>query len=127
MYNGFRKVLIPVSDNIILVKSKSFALEIIQLYKYLSSNQKEFVLSKQLLRSGTSIGANAREAVNAYSKKEFASKMSIALKEAAETAYWLELLVESDYLTQGQFAPLFSRTEELVKLLTSIVKTSKSD
>jgi len=74
MYNEARKGLILLSDNVVLTKSKAFAVRMIQLYKYLSSDRKEFILSKQLLRSGTSIGANAREAVNAYSKKEFASK-----------------------------------------------------
>lgn len=112
-------------DNVILVKSKSFAIRIINLYKYLCS-QNEYILSKQLLRSGTSIGANVREAVNAYSKKEFASKMSLSLKEAGETAYWLELLVETNYITQSQFDSIYADNEELVKLLTSIVKSSKT-
>ncbi|WP_308660694.1 four helix bundle protein [Christensenella minuta] len=80
-----------------------------------------------MLRSGTSIGANVREAANAYSKKEFAAKMSIALKGAAETAYWLELLVESDYISNPQFDSIYADVEELLKLLTSIVKTSKSE
>ena len=86
------------SDNIILSKSKAFAVRIVRLYQYLCNDKKEFVLSKQLLRSGTSIGANVKEAVRGQSKPDFISKMSIALKEAAETEYWLELLYETDYL-----------------------------
>ena len=116
-----------MTDNVVLTKSKAFALRCIKLYKYLSSDMREFILSKQMLRSGTSIGANVREATNAYSKKEFAAKMSIALKEAAETAYWLELLVESDYISKPQFDSVYSDAEELLKLLTSIVKTSKAE
>ncbi|MDL2287420.1 four helix bundle protein [Eubacteriales bacterium OttesenSCG-928-G02] len=114
-----------MSDNIILNKSKSFAVRIIKLYQYLCANPHEFILSKQLLRSGTSIGANAREAVSSYSKKEFAAKMSIALKEANETAYWLELLVETGYINKEQFNSIYADTEELIKLLVSIVKSSK--
>lgn len=115
-----------VPDNVILVKSKAFAVRIIRLHQHLSKSH-EFVMSKQLLKSGTSIGANAREAVNAYSKKEFAAKMSIALKEASETAYWLELLVETDYITKEQFDSIHTDNEELIKLLVKIVKTSKPE
>jgi four helix bundle protein len=118
---------VAVSDNAILNKSKAFAVRCIKLYKYLCSDMHEFVLSKQLLRSGTSIGANVREAANAYSKKEFAAKMSIALKEAGETAYWLELLVETEYISETQYKSLYSDVEELLKLLTSIVKSSKAE
>ena len=112
-------------DNAILTKSKNFAVRIINLYKHLCSESKEYTLSKQILRCGTSIGANVREAVNAYSKKEFSAKMSIALKEAGETAYWLELFAETDYISDAQFRSLYNDIEELIKLLTSIVKTSK--
>ena len=109
-----------------MVKSKAFAVRIIRLYKHLCSEANEYTLSKQVLRSGTSIGANVREAVSAYSKKDFAAKMSIALKEASESAYWLELLVETEYITQQQFQSLYAELKELIKLLTAIVKTSKS-
>ncbi len=112
-------------DNAILTKSKAFAIRAIKLYKHLCAEEHEYTLSKQILRSGTSIGANVREAVNAYSKKDFTAKMSVALKEASETAYWLELLVETEYLSETQFRSLYDDIEELIKLLTSIVKTSK--
>ncbi len=84
-------------ENIIVVKSKAFAIRIIKLYKYLN-NKKEFVLSKQLIKSGTSIGANVKEAIRGQSKPDFYAKMNIALKEASETEYWLELLYESDFI-----------------------------
>ena len=116
-----------MTDNVVVVKSKSFAIRVIRLYQHLNTTAHEYVMSKQLLRSGTSIGANVREAVNAYSKKEFAAKMSIALKEAGETAYWLELLVETDYITKVQFDSIYADNEELIKLLVSIVKASKQD
>jgi len=112
-------------ENAILVKSKSFSVRIIKLYQYLSKNN-EFILSKQLLRSGTSIGANVREATSAYSKKEFAAKMGISLKEAHETAYWLELLFETEYIIKEQFDSIYADNNELIKLLTAIVKTSRS-
>lgn len=113
------------SDNIILSKSKAFAVRIVRLYQYLCNDKKEFVLSKQLLRSGTSIGANVKEAVRGQSKPDFISKMSIALKEAAETEYWLELLYETDYLDETQFQSIYMDNQELLKILTSIVKSSK--
>lgn len=87
-------------ENVVVTKSFTFAIQTINCYKKLCSEQKEYVLSKQLLRAGTSIGANIREGVQAQSKKDFVSKMSIALKEAYETEYWIELLTETDYLTQ---------------------------
>lgn len=114
-------------DNIILEKSKSFAIRIINLYKYLSKEKDEKILSKQLLRSGTSIGANCREASRAQSKADFISKMNIALKEADETAYWLELLNETDYINDKQFENIYNDNEELIKLLVSIIKTAKQN
>ena len=116
-----------MSENVIITKSKSFAIRIIKLYKYLTSEKQEYILSKQLLRSGTSIGANVREAVSAYSKKDFSAKMGIALKEANETAYWLELLVETDYITKLQFDSIYVDNKEIIRLLSSIVKSSKSE
>lgn len=108
-------------------KSKAFALRIIKLRRYLCNDApiREFDLSKQLIRSGTSIGANVRESRNAQSTADFISKMSIALKEADESEYWLELLQESEYLTQEQGDSLLYDCRELIKMLTSIIKTSK--
>lgn len=97
-----------MKNNVISDKSKAFAVRIIKLYKYLTDKQSEYVLSKQLLRSGTSIGANIREAVQAQSKNDFVSKMNIALKEASESEYWLELLFETDYLSKEQFDSIYS-------------------
>lgn len=115
-----------VEDNLILVKSKAFALRIIRLYKYLCEEKKEFVLSKQVLRSGTSIGANAKEASLAQSKKDFEAKLSIALKEAGETEYWLELLHESDYIEEKSFESMNADNKELIRIITSILKSSRS-
>ena len=111
-------------ENVLLDKSKKFALEIIKLYKGLCSEQKEFVLSKQLLRSGTSIGANAREAKRAQSKPDFNAKLHISLKEAEESEYWLELLYESDYLIKETFDKIYSDCEEIIRILVSILKHS---
>lgn len=115
------------NGNITLEKSKLFAIRIIQLYQYLSSNKKEYTLSKQILRSGTSIGALMREAEHAQSKADFLNKTNVALKEANETLYWLELLVETNYLSQEQFNSIYKDGEELVKLLAAIVKTTKQN
>ncbi len=109
--------------NSILIKSKQFALRIIRLYKYLCDRKKEFVLSKQILRSGTSIGANAKEASVAQSKADFYAKLSISLKEAAETEYWLEILHESEYIDDKQFEGINGDCTEILKILTSILKT----
>ena len=112
-------------DNLILDKSKAFAIRIINLYKHLNEEKREYILSKQLLRSGTSIGANCREAARGQSKADFVAKMNIALKEADETAYWLELLYATDFVTQVQFQSIYNDAEELIKLLVSIIKTAK--
>lgn len=109
------------------LKSYAFALRIIKLYKYLNTEHKEYVLSKQVLRSGTSIGALVKESEHAQSKADFIHKMSIALKEANETEYWLSLLKDSGYITDKSFESLHSDATELLKLLISIVKTSKSN
>lgn len=113
-----------MSENVILEKSKIFAVRIVNLYKYLNENKHEYVLSKQLLRSGTSIGANVREAHNSQSKKEFIAKMNISLKEASETEYWLELLHETNYLNTEEFQSIYKDCNEINKLLISILKTS---
>lgn len=114
-------------DNIIKQKSFSFAVRIVSIYKHISENKKEYVLCKQLLRSGTSIGANVREADNAESKSDFIHKMSIAQKETDETMYWLELLKESEYLSEKDFESLFSDAAEILKILRSIILTTKKN
>ena len=116
-----------MKNNTILNKSKALALRVIRMYNYLCDEKKEFVLSKQVLRSGTSIGANVREANRSQSKKEFVAKLNISLKEADETMYWLELLHESEYLDDNTFNSIYNDTEELVKLLVSIIKSTKSN
>lgn len=108
-------------------KSFEFAVRIVNLYKYLVSKKHEYVLSKQLLRSGTSIGANISEAQRGQSKADFIAKMSIALKEANETYYWLCLLHRTDYLTKTQFASLEKDILELIRLLMAICKTSNNN
>ncbi len=113
------------TDNVIVDKSKAFALRIIKLYKYLCSDKNEYILSKQLLRSGTSIGANVKEAIRGQSKADFVSKLNISLKEASETEYWLELLHESGYLSDEQFNSIYADCVELLKLLTAIINSSK--
>ena len=109
-------------DSVTLDKSKNFAIRIVRLYQYLCTEKKEFVLSKQLLRSGTSIGANLAEAIYGISDKDFLSKIYISLKECAETNYWLELLFKTDYLTEQQYQSINEDCTELIKLLTSSEK-----
>lgn len=111
--------------NIIRTKSYQSAVRVVNLYKFLVEDRKEFVLSKQLLRSGTSIGANVREAEHAESKADFIHKLSIALKEANETEYWIDLLKETSYLNNSEYISIQVDIKEILKLLTSIIKTSK--
>ena len=113
------------ADNQILIDSKAFALRIIKLYKFLKEEKQVYVLSKQVLRSGTSIGVNVRESVNAQSRMDFINKLNIALKEANETEYWLELLHESDILDQKQFESIYDNCKKIVATLTKIIKTTK--
>ena len=113
-------------DNVIVDKSFDFAVRIVKLYQHLNSEKKEFVLSKQLLRSGTSIGANVAEAERAQSQADFYAKMSIALKEANETDYWLRLLYKTDYLTENEYNSINKNINEIIALLVSITKTVKS-
>ena len=113
-------------DNILLNKSFKFAVRIVNLYKYLNS-KKEYVLSKQLLRSGTSIGANINESQDAQSTNDFISKLSISLKEARESKYWIELLSETDYLTKEEADDILNDLIEIIKLLVSIIKTTKQN
>jgi four helix bundle protein len=114
-------------ENVLKEKSFSFALRVVKCYQYLITEKKENILSKQLLRSGTSIGANIREAEQAQSRIDFIHKLSIALKESNETGYWLELLYQSDYLNEKLFESLDKDCKELLKLLISIIKTSKQN
>lgn len=112
--------------NVVKDKSFAFAVRIVNLYKYLTNDKKEFVLSKQLLRSGTAIGALIRESEHAESKADFIHKLSIALKEANEIDYWLDLLHQTDYLTDKEYQSIKDNIIELLKLLATIIKTSKS-
>ncbi|MBR6580404.1 MAG: four helix bundle protein [Ruminococcus sp.] len=112
--------------NIIVEKSKNFALRIIKLYKYLVSEKREYVISKQLLRCGTSIGANVKEAIRGQSKADFYAKMNIALKEASETEYWLELIYESEYIEKKHFQSIYYDCQEILKILMAITKTQNS-
>ncbi|MDR3261059.1 MAG: four helix bundle protein [Tannerella sp.] len=114
-----------MKGNVVKEKSYAFALRMIKVYKYLNREKREFVLSKQALRSGTSIGALVREAEHAQSKADFINKMSIALKEANETAYWLMLMKDSDFIDEKSFSSIYNDCDELISLLVRIVKTSK--
>lgn len=111
----------------IQTKSRNFAIRIINCYNYLVSEKHEMVMSKQLLRCGTSIGANTRESKNAQSRMDFLSKLNIALKEADETEYWLDLLHETKYLDDNMYESINSDCVELVKMLTAIIKKLKED
>src|SRR5690606_41347974 len=113
-------------ENVVKTKSFAFAVRVVKLYQYLCEQKKEFVLSKQLLRSGTSVGAMVREAEHAESKIDFKHKMSIAQKEINEVMYWLELLQATNYLSDEQFKSMHKDAEELIKLITSIIKTTKN-
>ena len=114
-----------MKDNVIALKTLDFAIRIVNMYKYLTEQKKEYVLSKQLLRCGTSIGANTTEAQRAQSKPDFISKMSIALKEAYETDYWLRLLWSTEYIEEKAYKSMRDDNEELISLLMSICKAAK--
>ncbi|MEX2564695.1 MAG: four helix bundle protein [Cyclobacteriaceae bacterium] len=113
-------------DNIIQDKSFAFAIRIVNLYKFLTTEKREFVLSKQLLRSGTSVGANVEESIGGASEKDFLHKLTIAYKEARETIYWLKLLKATDYLSETEFESLFFDAEELCKIIGKIQTTLKN-
>ncbi len=113
-----------MKENVIQLKTFQFAVRIIKLYKYLVEEKKEFVLSKQILKAGTSIGANTEEAIGGYSKKDFTAKLGIAYKEARETHYWLRLLKETEYISESEFQSLITDCEEILKILFSIMRTS---
>jgi four helix bundle protein len=116
-----------MKENVVKNKSFGFAVRIVKLYQYLCEQKKEFVLSKQLLRSGTSVGAMVREAEHAESKYDFKHKMAIAQKEINETLYWLELLKATYYITKEEFESVNTDAVEIIKLITSIIKTTKSN
>ena len=116
-----------MAEGAALAKSKAFALRMVRLYRYLCDEKHEYVLSKQIVRSGTSIGANITEAEYGVSKNDFYAKMYIALKECAETKYWLELLHESNYLETDAFRSLMKDCSELLRILSSITKTIKDE
>lgn len=115
-----------MKNNIVRNKSFDFAIRIVKLYQYLNTSKKEFILAKQLLRSGTSVGAMIREAEHAESKSDFIHKFAIAQKEANETVYWLELLKATDYLSEKEFENIYDDAITILKLITSILKTSKN-
>jgi four helix bundle protein len=114
-----------MAESLTLEKSKAFAIRVVNLYKYLCNEKREFVMSKQLLRCGTSIGANLSEAYYGISRNDFLAKVFIALKECAETKYWLELLNETDYLSEDEFTSIYTDCKELMKLLVAIAKTTR--
>ncbi|MCY6484497.1 four helix bundle protein [Clostridium aestuarii] len=114
-----------LNNSIVYKNAFNFSIRMIELYKYLCAEKKEYILSKQIVRSGTSIGANIREGLDAQSDKDFLSKFNIALKEAVETDYWIELLVETKFLTQFKGKSLINDLHEIIRMLNSIVKTTK--
>ena len=114
-----------MKENIIKTKSFSFAIRVVNLYKFLIENKKEYIISKQLLRSGTSVGAMVRESEHAESKADFIHKLSIAQKEINESLYWLELLKETDYISSKEFSSLNNDAVEIIRLITSIIKSTK--
>ncbi len=116
-----------MGNSVIKDKSFLFAVRVVKLYQFLCSEKREFIISKQVLRSGTSIGANVREALQGQSKKDFLSKISISLKEANETAYWIELLHATNYIDDQQKDSIYTDCNELISILTAIVKTTKTN
>ena len=113
-------------DNQIVEKSKAFAIRIIRMYQHLNKMKQEYILSKQVLRSGTSIGANVKEANSAQTRADFTAKMQIALKETSETEYWLELLMETGYITEKEGESILTDCQELLKMITAILKSTKA-
>ena len=114
-------------NNILAEKSLDFGVRTVNCYKFLCKEQKEFVMSKQMYRSGTSIGANIHEGLQAQSKPDFISKMGIALKETSETSYWLKLLVRTEYINQTMYQSLSADCDELSRLLTAIIKSAREN
>ena len=118
-------IMLKCENNILLTKVDAYSNRIIRLYKYLKDEEKEFILSKQLLRSGTSIGANIAESQSAQSSADFIHKLEVALKEAKETHYWLEKLLVGEYINEGGYKSMSNDNVEIIKLLTSIIITKK--
>ncbi|MDR0680769.1 MAG: four helix bundle protein [Dysgonamonadaceae bacterium] len=116
-----------MKENVILNKSFEFAVRIVNLYKYLTTEKQEFVMSKQILRSGTSIGANAEEADSGQSKKDFTAKMDIVLKEAKETRYWLRLLNKTDYIENKIYESMLADCNEIIAIVTAIIVTARKN
>ncbi len=115
------------TDNLVQTKSYAFAVRIVRLYQHLSVKKKEYVLSKQVLRSGTSVGANVEEAIGGQSRADFVAKLSIAYKEARETSYWLRLLKDTEYLTEPEFESIHADAEELCRIIGAIQKSTKGN
>jgi four helix bundle protein len=115
-----------MKENVIQIKSYAFAIKIVNICKFLQAEKKEYILSKQLIRSGTSIGANIEEAIGGQSRKDFFAKLTISYKEARETKYWIRLLTDTNYLTKEQTAPLLEDIEELLRIIGSIQKTIRN-
>lgn len=115
------------TENLIQAKSYAFAVRIVRLYRHLVSSKKEFIFSKQVLRCGTSIGANVEEAIGGQSRADFLSKLSIAYKEARETSYWLRLPKDTDYLSQSEFESIHADAEEICRIIASIQKSTKAN
>ena len=118
--------MLPRKENIIITKSDAYSNRILKLYQYLTEVKHEHVISKQILRSGTSIGANIAESRNAQGEKDFINKLNIALKEADETDFWLKKLLNGEYITPNQYESMFQDNDEIVKILTKVIKTMKS-
>jgi len=115
-----------MKENVVKEKSFAFAVRVVNMYRHLTEHRKEFVLSKQVLRSGTSIGANVEEAIGGQSRADFVSKLSIAYKEARETSYWLRLLRETKYLDESEVASILNDLDELLRIIASILISSKN-
>lgn len=116
-----------MKQNLVYNKAFKFSIRIIKLYQFLRNNKHEYILSKQIIRSGTSIGSNIKEATQAQSKKDFLNKINIALKETVETEYWLELMKESNFVSEESFKSIYEECKELYRILSSIVKTTKDN
>jgi len=114
-----------MEDNVIKSKSRDFAIDIVRTYQWLCDEKHEYIMSKQILRSGTSVGANVAEGVRGQTKADFYAKMCIALKESSETSYWLDLLHETNYLSDERFNYLNKKCEELICILVAIMKNQK--
>ena len=116
-----------IEQNVLIDKTIAFAVRIVNCYKYLQEDRKEFLMSKQILRSGTSIGANAHEAIFAQSKPDFISKLSISLKEASETSYWLTILYQTNYIDLNLYASLKKDIDEIIRILIASIKTTRKN